>query len=192
MPEVGGQPLLGQVHARAEVDDRADVEPGPGDHGDRDLVLDRELAGVDGERSRGALSDELAAKQLDLHGRELHGLGDDIDLVAIRLRRDPARERRDLRRRQQVIGQRDARRGVRRERGPAADHVAEIERDRVVLVLRAERELTRQRTETQRAEGLAPRTVLHLPLCEYGHAASGSRNSAPDASSQMDETARGS
>ena len=87
------QPLLGQIHARAQVHHRPDIDAGTGDDRNRDLILDQKCRVLHRERARRALRHEPRAQELDLIRRQARHLGDDVDLVAIRRRRDPTRDR---------------------------------------------------------------------------------------------------
>ena len=56
------EPLLRELHVRAEIDHRAHVDLAQRRHRDRDLILDDKLTVLDRERARGALLDHAAAE----------------------------------------------------------------------------------------------------------------------------------
>ena len=82
------EPILGEVRARPEIDDGADVELAAGHDRHVDAILDHEVAALDGERACGALRDEPAPQLARVIARQLDDLGKHLDLVAVRARGD--------------------------------------------------------------------------------------------------------
>ena len=105
LTELGAEPLVTEVVAGPQVDDRADVELAARDATDRALVLDDELALIDGKRARRTLRDEPAAQTLRLIRLEAACLGEHVDLVAVRRRGHPPHDVGDLARRDEIAGQ---------------------------------------------------------------------------------------
>ncbi|MFT3695053.1 MAG: hypothetical protein QM831_18085 [Kofleriaceae bacterium] len=167
--ELADEALLRQIAACAQVDHRANVELRAGHDGHRDLVFDHELALIDGERPCGALRDEASPQFLCLIAGEARGLGDHVDLVAMRCRGDSARDVGDLCRRDQSTGQREPNRCIARERRRRPDDRALRKRNSIGCTLRCDRQLPREAALRQCAERLAPRPVRNISAREDRH-----------------------
>ena len=154
---------------RAEIDDGADVELAAGEDGQGDLIGNVEVAFLDGERPRRALRDRAPAQAKRLISAESQVLRDQVDFVTAGRSGLLARELGDLGRRDQASGQRDAHRGIGRDRRGRTDDGALVECDLVGLPIRDERQLTAQATQSERRERAAPRAIEHGAPCELCH-----------------------
>jgi hypothetical protein len=159
LPQIIEQALLGQVGPHAEVDRVAVIDRDPREHRQGDPIVEHELAALERERPPGTLRDQAVPELEDLARREPHGIGEHVDLVAIRCLCEPARDVGDLGRRDEVIGQRDARDRVGGHRRGCRDERAVVERDAVALAVALDRELARVASKRDRAQGQPPGAI---------------------------------
>jgi hypothetical protein len=167
--QLGLEPLIREVAARAEIDDRTDVELAARHGGHGDAIFDDELAVLDRECPGGPLCDDAPAQPLGLVGRESRQLGDHVDLVTAGGRREPAAQLVDLGRRHQPAGQRDAHRVVIRQRRRCPDDHALLECHRVRPPIREQVHLPGQPAQRECSQGLAPRPVRDATSCQLRH-----------------------